>query len=984
MSNIISKLSFHWSMAWVFTAGMAAVIVLMMTLITLVDIRRERSISRENLEQRGLSLAGTLGDVLVDPLYFIDVDLVDDLVTTVVESQPDLEYIQVFRPDGSVLVDTRQSDYPSGELPKGLAETLAAGGQPQLRYMDHDLVVSAALMAGEQAVGIVHFAFSTGSLRDEINVIMFEHIWQGLVLVGVSVALSFLVARYATRPLRTLSSAASDMGGGNLDLPVPAKGPKEVRQLGVSLEWMRGELRGLYSNLEDQVDQRTEELTRTTRGLENEIIERKLAEEDLWQRNQELETLINVADIMARENTFQNKCDAIMEKLVQVVSADLATLRVLDSTGESLELEAAAGEHRFDRPAALPLSQGLTALALSKQELLVVNEYDLHPRADPHAVAQGFKSGVFLPIMNGGDKILGVIDVVSTERDHFTPQRVKLLTAIVDGLGALLNSASLSQELQANVEELALVDEVSRIITSTLDIDYVYEQFAAEVKKLVAFDRIAVHIIDQDAGTSELKYVSGVSTPKTRAGAIRRLENTRARDLIATGKTIVVRDLRTAPAFELDQEYIGVGLISSMVVPLVSNALVVGGLTLRSRHVGAYGPNEQSIVERLANQIAPAVENSLLFDQVQQTAQALEAIGDAVIFSDLEGHIRFTNHAFEDMFGYAANEVLGHPVGEIIHGVKSSWDLGLESVQTPVVEAWRGETIQSRKNGEEFHVNLTVTPVKGAAGNAIGVIVVAQDISPRIVAEEERMAMELRALAQSKLATLGEVATGVAHEINQPLTYINTMIQAFQEDLALNDLDQERMAHRLSESRRQVDRITNIVEHLRIFGRSDNSEMEPLNLEEILDNTMLLLKERLMARNIDLSLRVDPGLPRVIGNASQLEQVFINLLQNSLDALAERRGDAQISVTLSPANGGAAADVVFYDNGVGISPDILPKIYDPFFTTKGVGQGTGLGLAIAYGIVRDHHGSITCESEPGQGTTVTITLPGEGVHDVNS
>ncbi|PKB78134.1 MAG: hypothetical protein BZY88_19870 [SAR202 cluster bacterium Io17-Chloro-G9] len=983
MFRVHGIIASHLSMPWVLTLSMVTVVALVILVVTLVDIRREHSLARDGLAQQGAALAQTLDDVLADAVYFSDVDRIDDIVTTIAEGRTDLSHIRIYRPDGSLLADSAQSDHDVLAQAADQIPTTEFGSEPSLVFTGYNLAVKSVITAGPQVIGLVHAEFNAGPFQAEINRIILEHTLQGLILTALAMVLSFALARYATRPLRTLASAASDMGGGNLDMPVPVQGPKEIRELGVSLERMRAELGDLYSNLEDQVARRTEELTKTAQGLENEIVERQLAQENLSQRNQELEALINVSAVMVHESTFRDKCDAIMESLVRIVPADLATLRVLDSTGESLELEAAAGEHRLNRPMALPLRQGLTALALSSQEALVVNEYDLHPSADPGAVAQGFKSGVFLPIKDGRDKTLGVIDVVSLHRDHFTPQRVKLLTAIVDGLGSLLNTDNLSHELQASVEELALVDEVSRIITSTLDIGLAYPQFSSQMDKLMDFDCMNINVVDRESGTLIIKCHVGPNPPGTHAGVTRDLVGTQTESVVLCGQTIIRDDISQDRRFTTDENYLSIDLKSVIMTPLASNGQVVGTLALRSKKAGAYGSREKAILERVAGQIAPAVENSLLFDQVRQLAQALEGIGDAVIFSDLKGNIRFTNHAFEDIFGYTAEDVLGCPVNEIIPGVKPSLDTGWGNAEAPILGAWRGESTQFRKDGEEFHVNLTVTEVKAVAGNAIGVIVVAQDVTPRIVAEEERMELEMRALAQSKLATLGEVATGVAHEINQPLTYINTMIQAFQEDLSLNDLDHEQMSRRLSESRRQVDRITNIVEHLRIFGRTDNSEMEPLNLEKVLDNTMLLLKERIMARNIDLSLRVDAGLPLVTGNASQLEQVFINLFQNSLDALAERHDDAQIRVTLSPVNDGTTADMMFFDNGVGIAPDVLPKIYDPFFTTKGVGQGTGLGLSIAYGIVRDHRGTITCESTQGEGTTVTIRLPSEGVPHVN-
>jgi len=251
----------------------------------------------------------------------------------------------------------------------------------------------------------------------------------------------------------------------------------------------------------------------------------------------------------------------------------------------------------------------------------------------------------------------------------------------------------------------------------------------------------------------------------------------------------------------------------------------------------------------------------------------------------------------------------------------------------------------------------------------------ADEIIERQSVEQAQRALEVKALAQSKLATIGQVATGLAHEINQPLTYISAVAQAVQEDIRVGDIDNQRFAQQLAECYRQVGRIITIVQHLRSFGRADDMEMGPVSVGGVLDNALLLMGERLRLGNILLEQEIDEGLPTIRGNAYQLEQVFINLFQNSLDALETRTSGARITIRASLA--GELLRIEFSDSGTGIAPDHIDKIFDPFFTTKPVGQGTGLGLSIAYGIIRDHGGTITCSSEPGQGTVFLITLPTE-------
>ena len=201
------------------------------------------------------------------------------------------------------------------------------------------------------------------------------------------------------------------------------------------------------------------------------------------------------------------------------------------------------------------------------------------------------------------------------------------------------------------------------------------------------------------------------------------------------------------------------------------------------------------------------------------------------------------------------------------------------------------------------------------------------------------------------------------------------MIEATQEDVEQNRVDEATILRRLKESHTQIERITRIFDHLRTFGRTDTTELTSVDIEAILDNALELLGERFRIRNIALERTVEPGLPEVHGNASQLEQVFINLFQKSIDALSENREDASITIGFGVGPGRSSVWISFADTGKGIQPDQLEKVFEPFFTTKEVGKGAGLGLSIVYGIIQDHGGSISCESEVDRGTTLLITLP---------
>jgi len=179
----------------------------------------------------------------------------------------------------------------------------------------------------------------------------------------------------------------------------------------------------------------------------------------------------------------------------------------------------------------------------------------------------------------------------------------------------------------------------------------------------------------------------------------------------------------------------------------------------------------------------------------------------------------------------------------------------------------------------------------------------------------------------------------------------------------------------LKESYRQVERITRIVDYLRTFGSSDGTEMYPVDIEAVLDNTLELLGELFPIRNIALERNVEAAVPEVEGKASQLEQVFINLFRNSIDALSDEHGDARIIIGFGADLNRSTVWISFADTGRRIQPNRLNKVFELLYTTKEVGQGTGLGLSTIYGIIQAHGGSISCQSKLGQGTTINISLP---------
>jgi histidine kinase len=253
----------------------------------------------------------------------------------------------------------------------------------------------------------------------------------------------------------------------------------------------------------------------------------------------------------------------------------------------------------------------------------------------------------------------------------------------------------------------------------------------------------------------------------------------------------------------------------------------------------------------------------------------------------------------------------------------------------------------------------------------------------------KRLETEQQLIQASKMATLGEMATGMAHELNQPLSVIKTAASFIRRKIERGEeLAKDILATLTQEMDAHVDRASKIINHLREFGRKPEMKLTPVDVADILRRALVIFSQQLKLREIEVVQNLAPDLPLVMADAGRLEQVFINMLINARDAIEEKLAAAKGGtvgeptgareprrITLSASQSGQQVQVEIADTGCGIPPGVLEKIFEPFFTTKRVGKGTGLGLSISYGIIQDCGGSIRAESSPGEGTRFVISLP---------
>jgi len=379
---------------------------------------------------------------------------------------------------------------------------------------------------------------------------------------------------------------------------------------------------------------------------------------------------------------------------------------------------------------------------------------------------------------------------------------------------------------------------------------------------------------------------------------------------------------------------------------------------------------EVDTLQTLAAQAATAIMNGRLYESLRQKAEELQGLTDynenilesldsGIMVVDLEGQIVRWNRAIEASFGRKREDVLGRSLDDILAPAF------LEALRGSLVLGDNGEIAHIYKlhlptpDGRSLIVNVAVAPFQVGTGERCGTVLILDDITARVRLEEQLQHSE-------KMASIGLLAAGVAHEVNTPLAGISSYTQLLKGQLEAEDPK----LPLLDKIEKQSFRAAKIVNNLLNFSRGSGVELEPLDVNKALLDVLSLVEHQLEGSKIKVRRELAPQLPSVRGNENRIQQVFFNLILNARDAMPKGGW-----LTLSTHADEDTVVVEVKDTGHGIRREDVKRIYDPFFTTKGIGRGTGLGLSVSYGIVQEHGGAIFVDSAPGQGTNFQVALP---------
>jgi two-component system sensor kinase FixL len=355
----------------------------------------------------------------------------------------------------------------------------------------------------------------------------------------------------------------------------------------------------------------------------------------------------------------------------------------------------------------------------------------------------------------------------------------------------------------------------------------------------------------------------------------------------------------------------------------------------------------------------------------------LDAAVDAIVMIDESGRIRTFNAAAERMFGYAAADVVGKDVALLMGEPHRSRHQGymqryFETGEARIIGIGR-EVQACRANGETFPIQLAVgEAVDGSGRRFVGII---RDLSGQRAAEHRTRSLEHRLAHVGRFNLMGEMAAGIAHEINQPLSAIATYAQAAKRLIDRQAPDMAMLADIARKIDEQARRAGQVIENLRKFIRKQEVETQSLDVNKVIDDVWNLVEADAHAEGIPVSIRRGEGLPRVSADAVQLQQVLLNLTRNSVDAMRDGFAKERGIVIATEHGGDGGVRIAVTDHGHGVSRQLGENIFHPFVTTKR--DGLGVGLAISRSIVQSYAGSLTYSDNPSGGSIFTVDLPPE-------
>ena len=489
---------------------------------------------------------------------------------------------------------------------------------------------------------------------------------------------------------------------------------------------------------------------------------------------------------------------------------------------------------------------------------------------------------------------------------------------------------------------LGRLTDLSRELAGAYRPATVIDRLAGALNELLAPDRLTIVAQDVETNRLQIAYHRGGDQPH--------IEDPLLQLPLRRGPTVFSHHVPEEAArhgIAVTQD-----VAAWMGAPIVAVGRSIGVVALGSGRADAYGPHDLAVLTAVVAQAAIALENArllqLLSSGKRQWESTVDAINQAICIIDDQGVVRRANRVFADLVQVQVTGVPGRPWTSLL---PPAW---VEIVSRALIEPGAHEI----RSGDRVY-NVSAVRMEGSDDEAA--VLSFED-------HTEKRRLQDQLIQSEKMSAIGQLIAGIAHDLNNPLA----SVVGFADFLAESGDVPPALAEPLRVIRQEAERAATIVKNLLSFARRQEGERLAQPIQPVLESVLALLRNELVALNVEATLSVEAGIPDIEINPNQIKQVFVNLLSNAAQAIAGAGKPGRIAVTAKRWLDGVAVSVA--DDGPGISEALLPRVFEPFFTTKAQGEGTGLGLSICQGIVKEHGGRITLESSPGSGAMFTVEL----------
>jgi len=533
-----------------------------------------------------------------------------------------------------------------------------------------------------------------------------------------------------------------------------------------------------------------------------------------------------------------------------------------------------------------------------------------------------------------------------------------------------------ADELNRRLSELFSLQELSFILSGSLQLERIVEQVVRYAMRFLDAQGALVALAPDGEAAAGGPGAGSEDRPLLRVTAADgTLAALAGRSIGADDPGLVVRSLGRE-RLELVRDSGGepttlvadVQVDSAAAVPLRAHGVVVGTLVIANPRGGGFGAEDVRLLSTVATHAAIVIANARFFEMVrhakEQWETAFDSLSEGIAVVDDAGRVRRANRSFASLLGAPIPGVIGRDLVESLVGTSPPLVDLLAAARAgdrvqPIV--LRSATLGGGGGGRAIRVTAARIPAPGGAPDQ-SVVVLVEDVT-------DQQAMESHLIQSEKLAAVGQLVSGVAHELNNPLTSIAGLSEFLleQKELGAKDRGHLRVIHE------QADRAGRIVRNLLTFARKGPAEQAPVDLNDVIQRTLLLMSFDLTLKDIVVETELGT-VPPVLGDRHALQQVLLNLLNNAAQAVAENPPERPRVIRLLTWFDDRVCMKVA-DSGGGIPDDVLPHLFTPFFTTKEPGQGTGLGLSITYSIVEAHGGRVSVERPPQGGAAFLVDLP---------